>query len=122
MDAESARESYERHAVAAWARHPSATAIMQTLLDAAEPVGVSTLCERADISRQTWYDVRGLLVDEFGMVEEVGEVEDRPRYQARPESDAVRAFHRFARELAHARTRQSDSAGQAQASSSTSPQ
>jgi len=94
LDAESAKEWNKQEGVARWARHPSATAIMQTLDDSAGAVSVSTLCDRAEISRSTWYEVRDLL-DELDLIIEHRPVEDRPMYDANRESETFKAWRQF---------------------------
>ena len=90
-----ARTRRERHPIAQFAQHPKATTIMQVLVDAGgQDLGVSTICDHAGISRDTWYNCREMLLD-YGLVEHTRDENGGPLYRARMESDVVTAWQTF---------------------------
>lgn len=90
-----ARTRRERHPIAQFASHPKATTIVQMLVDAGgQEVGVSTICDHAGISRDTWYRLRDMLI-EYGLVEHTRDENGGPLYRARMDSEVVTAWQAF---------------------------
>lgn len=101
------RKRQARQPIAQFAQHPKATTIMQVLVDAGgQELGVSTICDHAGISRDTWYNTREMLID-YGLVEHTRDENGGPLYRARMESGVVTAWQTLRsalREEANGRT------------------
>lgn len=72
--------------------NPARVKILVALVDAAgEPFPAGDIVENANISYQTWYDNKDVLV-RYGLVEKAGQVGNAMTFRAPMDSEPVQAF------------------------------
>lgn len=78
--------------------------ILQALMTVSgEKLNPSGICERAAISRETWYDHRDTLVDVYGVIEEAGHAGNSPLYRVNMDDEIISKLHAITWEAADRR-------------------